>query len=305
MCLVCIQVCIVCVCHHVCHTPFTTTKHPFDIKFKQPQNTPDVEFKLLSAPRMLLHGQDTPRAWRAVGTWQRMPGTAAETVTPFKNSQKGGPTQQEKKHTPSSTTQADMDTQWLSDTSTTPEALSVRLSVLQTTYPGMYRTLLAWQRQQDAARVARKQHGAKAAALARAGAAPGQARLTGLFGVVRRGNSRRAQEEPARTIPQEEPAHTIPQEEPAVAVSQAVAPTTPGGITAKLQVRPSPKGKEAREVIDLCTPEHEEPQLSSPAKKAKTPPRAPRGGREGGKGGGKKSARGVQQKLDSFLGLGK
>lgn len=132
----------------------------------------------------------------------------------------------------------------------TPESLSVQVRVLQELHPALLRDVQAREQSEAVVREARRKHGAKAAALAKAATAKGQTTLTSMFRVARQG---------------------------VVGKSPAAAPRTPEG-----QGRaPSDKvtnvvaedvaARSHVEVIDLCTPDKED---GSPAKKVKTPPRA-------------------------------
>ena len=137
-------------------------------------------------------------------------------------------------------TQAD-DSAWLQDAATKAhEALSVRLDALRQHHPKLLQEAEARDQQDAVVRAARRQHGPKAAALAKAATAKGQMTLTSMFRVTRK---------------------------------ETPAPATPGG--ARVAAESTSDAEEAsaapvvREVIDLCTPEKQEHR--SPAKKAKTP----------------------------------
>lgn len=149
----------------------------------------------------------------------------------------------------------DDDAVWLKEAAAkSTEAVSVRLCVLRQHHPALLREVERKEQQEAVVRAARRTHGAKAAALAKAATAKGQLTLTSMFRVV--GKARGEGRERA-------------------AVAAVAAPSTPGGEGSGTSADDG-AGIAAAVVVDLCTPDKEEHR--SPTKKVKTGPRRERDG---------------------------
>lgn len=137
----------------------------------------------------------------------------------------------------------------------------MRQSVLRQHHPLLLKELETKEQQEAVIRAARRQHGAKAAALAKAATAKGQMTLTSMFRVVRK-TTGGAVAAPARASAT---AQTAPKD------ARSGADDEGGG--AILVTAANPRG-----VIDLCTPDKQQEQWSPP-KKARTPAPKPPGRR--------------------------